>query len=484
MYKKIAGEEKGIYSTLDNITKSLTVSWHQPGSLEEIQHVNKQLKRKIIVLDDDPTGAQTVQDLSVLTVWNKTEIQNAFQNNDHIFYILTNTRSYERKRTTNIIREIMENIISVANEQGYKFTIISRGDSTLRGHYPLELNVASEVLLENMKEQVDAQIIIPAFFEGGRYTYNNIHYVEVNGQLVPVNQTEFAKDRAFGFLNSNLCNWIEEKTQGEIKSTECQSISIEELRNGPDDIIKRLLKTEKNQPIIVNALSYDDVDVLSYAILKAEEFGKKFVFQASASFVKSFAGIETKPYLEKKQMILPGNEDKGGLVVVGSHVKNTSRQLEKLLQYSECVTGVGVNVNCLLEGSQRAEEIDRVSLKIHDLIKTGVTAVVYTSRDLVAAEDQVSNLKISQQVSGSLTEIVKGMEITPSFVISKGGITSSDIATEGLGIKVGRVIGQADAGIPVWLTGEEAKFAKIPYIIFPGNVGKENTLLEIVNKLI
>ncbi|MGE7545982.1 four-carbon acid sugar kinase family protein [Sporosarcina newyorkensis] len=445
--------------------------------------MNKKLTRKIIVLDDDPTGAQTVQGLSVLTKWSKDEIEKAFKNAEHIFYILTNTRSYEKTKTIELIKEIIDNIIAVANENAYEFTIISRGDSTLRGHYPLELNVVTEELIESKNEQIDAQIIVPAFFEGGRYTYGNIHYVEENSQLIPVSETEFAKDQAFGFSNSNVCEWIEEKTHGVIKSSACKAVSTEELRKGPEGIVKMLLEAEKNQPIILNAICYEDLDVLSYAVLQAEAQGKKFIFQASASFVKSYAGIGTQPYLAKEQMIFTGNEEKGGLVVVGSHVEKTSRQLNKLLQDAKHVTGVEVNVNLLLEANRRKEEISRVSKKIHDLIQSGVTAVVYTSRDLVAAKNQTSNLKISQQVSSALTDIVKSLEISPKFVVAKGGITSSDIATEGLGIQVGKVIGQAAAGIPVWLTGEEAKFSNIPYIIFPGNVGEESSLLDIVSKL-
>ncbi len=464
------------------VTESIVPLWSKSGIRQEICDLNKKLNRKIIVLDDDPTGAQTVQNISVLTHWGKEEIYKAFKDQNIIFYILTNTRSYEHEKTEIIIRGIMDNISSVAKEIGSSFTIINRGDSTLRGHYPLELDLVVDEFNVLMNEQIDAHFIIPAFFEGHRYTYHDVHYVKEKEQLIPVSRTEFSKDKAFSFTNSNLCKWVEEKTNGSIQSSDCLSISVEKLREGPENIVDILLGAKDNKPIVVNALCYEDLDVLSLAILQAEMQGKKFVYQVAASFVRSYAGIEKQPFLSKNQMVLKGNEEKGGLVIVGSHVQKTTNQLNQLF-VNATVTAVEVNVKNLLEESRRTEEITRITKALNELIRSGKTAVVYTSRDLVVAKSQTNNLKISQQVSKALTEIVHAIEIAPKFVIAKGGITSSDIATKGLGVRVAEVIGQAAPGIPVWFTGEEAKFSNMPYIIFPGNVGEDNTLLDIVNML-
>jgi len=461
---------------------SLESPWKSPGIRQEIVAMNKKLNRKIIVLDDDPTGAQTVQNLFVLTDWRKEEILKAFQDENYIFYILTNTRSHEAEKTEVMIKEIMNNISSVAKENGYSFTVISRGDSTLRGHYPLEVNLILDGQRVLMNEQIDAQLIIPAFFEGQRYTYGDVHYIKENEQLVPVSNTEFSKDKAFGYTNSNLCKWVEEKTSGTIKSSSCTSITVGQLREGPENVLNILLAAKDNEPIIVNALCYEDLEVLSFALLGAELQGKRFVYQVAASFVRAYAGIEKKPCLVKDQMIVKGNEDHGGLVIVGSHVQKTTNQLNQLFEHAP-VTAVEVSVKDLLEDKKRSIEINRINQLLDELIRSGKNAVVFTSRDLIVANNQTSNLKISQQVSAALTEIVQALAIAPKFIIAKGGITSSDIATKGLGIRVAEVIGQAAPGIPVWLTGKEAKFTSIPYIIFPGNVGEDHTLLEIVTML-
>ena len=120
---------------------------------------------------------------------------------------------------------------------------------------------------------------------------------------------------------------------------------------------------------------------------------------------------------------------------------------------------------------------------MNEHIANGQNVVVFSSRKLVAVQTSDGNLNISQTVSESLVKIVSSLDIVPKFIIAKGGITSSDVATKGLGIRKARIIGQAAPGIPVWLTGEEAKFSGIPYIVFPGNVGSDTTLLETVLKI-
>ena len=86
-------------------------------------------------------------------------------------------------------------------------------------------------------------------------------------------------------------------------------------------------------------------------------------------------------------------------------------------------------------------------------------------------------------ISDALTSIVNRLSVRPKFLIAKGGITSSDVGTKGLGVKKALVLGQVAAGVPVWRLGFESKFSGMSYIIFPGNVGKVETLREIVEML-
>ena len=90
---------------------------------------------------------------------------------------------------------------------------------------------------------------------------------------------------------------------------------------------------------------------------------------------------------------------------------------------------------------------------------------------------------MSVKISDAVQSLVGRLSITPSFVIAKGGITSSDVGTKALAVKKANVLGQIKPGIPVWQTGEESKFPLTPYVIFPGNVGEISTLKEAVEVL-
>ena len=126
--------------------------------------------RKIIVLDDDPTGVQTVHDVSVYAEWSEESIKEGFKEDRKMFYILTNSRGLTRENTIRIHEEIACNIIKTAKERNRPYLIISRSDSTLRGHYPLETEVLRAVIEERENIKVDGEILCPFFKEGGRTT--------------------------------------------------------------------------------------------------------------------------------------------------------------------------------------------------------------------------------------------------------------------------------------------------------------------------
>ena len=72
-----------------------------PFPQEKIADVHQMLtdasnrsRRKIIVLDDDPTGVQTVHDVSVYTDWSPESMESGFAEPGNLFFILTNSRSF------------------------------------------------------------------------------------------------------------------------------------------------------------------------------------------------------------------------------------------------------------------------------------------------------------------------------------------------------------------------------------------------------
>ncbi|MFJ7364861.1 four-carbon acid sugar kinase family protein [Peribacillus frigoritolerans] len=450
----------------------------------EIKAHLKQTKHKFIVLDDDPTGVQTVHDIFVITDWGKDWIKKGLSDERSVLYILTNTRSYNAEKTENINREIVQNIVDVTKEMGINYSIISRSDSTLRGHYPLEINVLQDELLKTADVQISGHLIVPAFFEAQRYTIDNIHYLGIDGQLVPVNETEFANDSVFGFNTANLPKWIEEKTNGSVASESALIISLEDIHDGGiDKVYEILLSANNNTPIIVNAKSYYDLDIVSLAVLKAIDSGKQFLFRTAASIVKSIAGIQDRPYLSANEIVSNDeNQNNGGFIIVGSHTNKTTEQIKELMNKYP-IEQIEMNVVKVLNKETRTEELTRVCHLVDHNISSNRDTLVYTSRDLISAKDKEENLKISQTVSSSLVKVIRSLKVKPKFIMAKGGITSSDVATDGLEIKYAKVLGQAIAGVPVWLTGNEAKFKNTPYIVFPGNVGDKDSIAQIFENI-
>lgn len=442
----------------------------------------KNQKVKIFVLDDDPTGIQTVHGVTVFTRWDENVIRSAFFDQAQLFYILTNTRGLKANQAQQINQVIAENICKISNETGIDFTIISRSDSTLRGHYPLETDTLRQVIEKNTNKVIHGEIIIPFFKEGGRFTYNDIHWVEQDGWLIPADQTEFAKDNTFGFSNSDLKKWIEEKTLAKVKSENVLSISLETIRNkGYKEIKNILLQTQDFQKIIINAFDYEDLIIFTMGLVLAEQEGKNFLFRTAASFVKIRGAISDKSLLTRDQLVK--NNNNGGLIIIGSHVAKTTQQFNKALELPFIKT-YELNVPNIISGHLE-EEVFKISTAINNNIAEGKTVLIYTSRAVITAkiENSEANLDISLKVSEAIVKIVKALTITPGFIIAKGGITSSDVGTKGLAVKSARVAGQIKPGIPVWITGQESKFPGLPYIIFPGNVGSTLTLKEMIEEL-
>lgn len=444
---------------------------------KELEQLIDNNPNKIIVLDDDPTGTQTVHDIYVYTNWNKESLKEAFLSKEKVFYILTNSRSLTSNDTKKLHEEIMENIISVSKEVNIPFTMISRSDSTLRGHYPLETDIIYHELYKN-DIKLDGEILCFFFKEGGRYTIDKIHYVKEGNLLKPASTTEFAKDSVFGYSSSDLTYYIEEKTKGKIKHEDVKHISIEMLVNKKiDEIESILLECKDFEKIVVDATEYSHLEVFALAFYRALEKGKKFLFRSAASIVRVLGGIKERELLHKDDMVKISSSN-GGLIVVGSYTNKTTAQLNELLKL-DSVESVELKVKNLLkdENSYR-EEVENCLSKIEKIIKSGLNAACYTSRELINYEDDTeeSFLNRSQLISNAVKTMVSDLNINPAFVISKGGITSSDVATKALKINKGLVLGQIQPGIPVWQTEKNSRFSNIPFVIFPGNTGDENTL--------
>lgn len=439
---------------------------------------------KFVVLDDDPTGVQTVHDISVYTDWTVESMKKGFMDDNKVFYILTNSRGMTEAETTKIHHEIINAVAQAAAETGKNYQFISRSDSTLRGHYPLETELLKEGV-EKSGKTVDGEVLFPFFKEGGRFTIDNTHYVKYGDELVPAAQTEFAKDKTFGYTHSSIPEYVEEKTKGVYKAENVTCIALEDLRAlNIDKITEQLTNVKDFNKVCVNAIDYCDVKAFCIALYRAMAAGRSFMFRTAAGFVKVVGGVTDIPLLTRKEMVVK-ETDNGGVVVVGSHTAKTTAQLEELLKL-ENVVPVEFKSSLVLDGDEAFyNEVKRCVAEEEKIIASGKTAVCFTERKLLTVENDTkeSALIRSVKISDGVQRLVGDLSITPAFVIAKGGITSSDVGTKALKVKCANVMGQIKPGIPVWQTGSESRFPQTPYVIFPGNVGEVTTLREAVEVL-
>ena len=441
-------------------------------------------RRKIVVLDDDPTGVQTVHGVSVYTDWSVESRREGFAEENKLFFILTNSRGFTVEQTTRAHREIGERVDQVAKETGWDYLIISRGDSTLRGHYPLETELLKEEAEKANGWSMDGEIICPYFKEGGRFTIGNVHYVKYGDELVPAGETEFAGDKTFGYTSSNLKEYVEEKTKGAFKASDVVSISLESIRAMDiDGITAQLMAVQNFNKVIVNAIDNSDVKIFCIALYRALAQGKHFTYRTAAAFVKAMGNISDKPLLSRKEMVTLTSAN-GGIVVIGSHTKKTTMQFEEMSKIPGLVTMEMDSDLVLVEGALE-QEVKRIVNECARLITEGKTVAVYTKRKLLVVENDTKEdaLVRSVKISDAVQSVVGTLPVTPAFVVAKGGITSSDVGTKALQVKRATVLGQIRPGIPVWQTGKESRFPGTPYVIFPGNVGEVETLKEAVEIL-
>lgn len=445
--------------------------------LSEIQARVAASRRKVVVLDDDPTGTQTIHGLPVLTEWAVESLRAELEGPHPAFFILTNSRSLSLPQAQALNAEIGRRLVAAAEPSGADFVVISRSDSTLRGHFPGEVRALADGLGQNLQ----AWLLIPFFLEGGRYTVDDVHYVAEGETLVPAGQTEFAQDAAFGYQASNLCEWVAEKTERRVRAEAVRSISLDDIRRGgPSRVADRLSRLGRNDVCVVNAVSYRDLETFTLGLLEVEAQGHRFLCRTAASFVRVRCALPARPLLTRDDLDL--SSSMGALFVVGSYVGRTTCQVETLLRNPDIV-GVEVNVCALLDDHRRAAEIERAASRTDEHLARGRDVGVFTSRTLRSGPDAEESLAIGRRVSAGLVAIVESIRTRPRYLVAKGGITSSDLAVRALGVRRAIVCGQILPGVPVWQLGPESRCPGLIYIVFPGNVGEPGSLAEIAAAL-
>jgi uncharacterized protein YgbK (DUF1537 family) len=467
----------------------------------------------LVVLDDDPTGTQSVADLPVLTRWDVADFTWAFshirENNlKSAVYVLTNTRSLDPAEAAARNEEIVRNALAAAgntagntagsaDEKALRLGFVSRSDSTLRGHYPLEPDVIAATVAAETGEATDGVVIVPAFPDAGRVTIGGVHYMRGTGAeagtLTPVAETEFARDASFGFANSEMAKYVEEKSQGRFAADSVIVLDLNIIRAGAaaadpaisaKAIADAIESATDSTPIVADIVTENDFRALSLGLEEAERRGKKLLYRVGPPFVRGRIGQEIRAQLSGEEAYA-GNtpSEAGGLIVVGSHVGVTTRQLKALTEQHSAARIVEIDVEKLL-GDSAASYLDETVDTVVESLRTG-DVIVHTSRLLIKTDDAAESLRIARTVSAAVVAVVNRTLKTfpPRFVIAKGGITSSDVAAHGLEIRHAIVRGPMLPGIVSLWEPVDGPAKGIPYIVFAGNVGDDQSLADVTRKL-
>lgn len=430
---------------------------------------------KIIVLDDDPTGSQTVHSCLLLMRWDVETLRIGLADDAPIFFILTNTRALTPDKAAAITQEVCQNLKqAIALEQIQDFLIVSRSDSTLRGHYPIETDAIAQAL-----GSFDAHFLVPAFFEGGRTTRESVHYLKVNGVETPVHETEFARDSVFGYQHSYLPDYVEEKTKGQVRSSQVERFLLSEIRAGIQD---RLMHLHDNQCCVVDAETQADLNQFAADVLVAASAKKRFLFRSAASLLTALADLPPQPIVaeDMSQYVRNG---KPGAIIVGSHVQKTTAQLQNLLQQPRTV-GIEIEVAQLKESTARDALLTDTTQKIREAHDANKTPVIFTSRQELTFDTVQTRLDFGEAVSALLMEVLRHLPADIGFLISKGGITSNDTLSRGLALRTAKLLGQVLAGVSmVRAPADHPQFPNLPIVLFPGNVGDDTALTKVYQRL-
>ncbi|MEM8923093.1 MAG: four-carbon acid sugar kinase family protein [Actinomycetota bacterium] len=444
----------------------------RPGA-DTLQPIDP-MQRRVIAVDDDPTGTQTTAGAALITAWEPADVDWLLAQPGPIGFVLTNSRAHGVERAVAVNREVGRRLRAGAERAGLAIDVVSRSDSTLRGHFPHE----PRALAEGLGLERPTWVVMPFFAEGGRVTVGGVHYVLTGDRYVPAGHTPFASDHSFGYTQSHLPAWIEEKTAGAVTSRDVTVIDIDLVRSGVDRVAAALRQVRPGTHVVIDAIEPIDVGVVGAAFAAVRRDRGPWLFRSAAGLVPALAGMGAADPVPMPVIASPAE---GGLVVVGSHVPLSTRQLHRLLAADSLgLESVEADVDALAHPDRAEAEIGRLTTAATASISSGRTAVVHTSRTVRTDLGPDEGLARSRAVAEGLCAMVAGLVTGPAYLVAKGGITAHTLATDGLGARRASVVGPIIAGVPMWGLGPDSRHPGLPYVVFPGNVGDDHALAEVV----
>ena len=410
---------------------------------------------KTIVLDDDPTGTQSASHVTVLLESSATLIADALVEADSV-YLLTNSRAISEHEAVALMNAIRSDAAEASEKLGEEIQFVLRGDSTLRGHVFAETQVFTDA---------DSVIVfVPAFPDGGRTTEGGVHYVRQGDQRVPAHLTEFADDPVFPFSTAVLVDYVSEKS-----GRDAVSVPLDEVRAG--GVESALLSAAPGSVVLPDVVTNDDVRLIARAIEAARLGGANIVVRSASPLAAALAGVESEGLLPTPLVPAPVPT----LLVCGSHTAGATAQLDLVAErWGDPV---------VITTSDAFDNPRQTGVGVAAIAAAAIAdrrlAVVTTERERSLEHNTLDHGRL---VMEALTTSVRELLPTVSVVVSKGGITSADVARVGIGATRATVLGQVLPGVSVWqLVGIDG--TERLYVVVPGNVGEPDALTRVLDAL-
>lgn len=410
---------------------------------------------KTLVLDDDPTGTQSATGALVLLRWDSASLTDALRTRDAV-YLLTNTRAIDEAEAVHLLESVRDDLAAVEEAIGEPVHVVLRGDSTLRGHVFAETEVFAR--------PDDLILFVPAFPQGGRTTHDGMHYVRVDEVDVPAHESEYAADPVFPFASGYLPDFV-----GARSSRPVVRIPLDDVRAGR--LADAVDAAAPGSVLLPDAITEDDLRAIAGTVRDAWASGRAVVVRSASPLAAAIAGVESSGLLPVPLVDAAAPT----LLVCGSHTEGATRQLARVSERWSAPTPIHTDA-ALTDAS--AEAARAASIVARHISAEGFGALASER----ARRAEHNTLAHGERVMAALTSAVEALRPELSIVVSKGGITSADVARIGLGADRALVRGQVLPGVSVWdLTTPEGR--ELIYVVVPGNVGEPNTIADVLSAL-
>lgn len=422
-----------------------------------------------IVLDDDPTGTQAVQDVPVLLRWDREAIA-AAADGTRALHLMTNARAL-RPADAGAITEDAAGT-ALAARPGAR--LVLRGDSTLRGHLLEEYEAVRHAAFP---DRPPVLLLVPALPAAGRITLGGVHLLVADGTRRALHDTEYARDGSFAYRSARLLDWAAERSGGLLDPAAGAELPRAALHAGGPDAVAAALATvaRASRPAACapDAVDLDDLATIAAGVRRAEAAGVPVLVRCAPAFAAVLDGTLADGFVPA-----PRASTDGVLVLCGSYVPNTTRQLAHLLR-SFGARPIEPDVQALAGDRAAAQaEVARAAAAARCALDGGL-AVVSTPRERPSG---TTSLEAGARIAQGLAAVLAALDPPPDVVVAKGGITSHVAARDGLGAVQAQVVGPVAAGVALWRV--PARGREVAFLVFPGNVGTEDALTAVVRRVV